>query len=534
VPELLQDYVSRQAELRPNAIAVTLGSSSLTYGELDSASSRLAWHLLKAGCRRGDRICLLLPKSPAAVVAMLGVLKADAVYVPIDLTSPPARLAPMIRISEPWGALVSSEAVKLLDDILEEIGDYPMMIGSIEQYRLNGRKFTACFDMTEVDTYPSVPPETENNGLDIAHILFTSGSTGVPKGVVITHRNVIAFVEWARSYFGIEPGDRISGHTPLHFDLSMFDIYGTLSAGAELHMIPSALNLLPHKLAEFIRSAELNQWFSVPSVLNFMAKHGVVMQNDFPVLKRMLWCGEVLPTPILIHFMQRLPHVRFTNLYGPTEATIASSYYTVPECPRNGLANIPIGTACAGEELLVLDSKLNEVPPGEIGDLYIGGAGLSPGYWKDPEKTAAAFLPHPHAAGSEDRIYQTGDLARRGEDGLFYFVGRADTQIKSRGYRIELGEVEAAFHSIESLEECAVVAMPTDGFEGNAICCAYVPRQGSTVSAAHLREQASRLLPGYALPMHWLPLERLPKNANGKIDRPRLRSLFQHDTAVEP
>lgn len=208
--------------------------------------------------------------------------------------------------------------------------------------------------------------------------------------------------------------------------------------------------------------------------------------------------------------------------------------YTVPECPRSELSPIPIGTACAGEELLVLDSKLNEIPPGEIGDLYIGGAGLSPGYWKAPEKTAAAFLPHPRAANPEDRIYRTGDLAKRGEDGLFYFVGRADTQIKSRGYRIELGEVEAAFHSIESLEECAVVAMPTDGFDGNAICCAYVPRQGSTVSAAHLREQASRLLPGYALPTHWLPLNRIPKNANGKIDRPRLRSLFQHDTAVEP
>jgi amino acid adenylation domain-containing protein len=384
-----------------------------------------------------------------------------------------------------------------------------------------------------VDAYPSIPPEYENTARDIAHILFTSGSTGVPKGVVITHRNVIAFVEWARSYFDIAPDDRISGHTALHFDLSMFDIYGTLSAGAELHMVPPALNLLPHKLAEFIRSTELTQWFSVPSVLNFMAKHGVVTQNDFPALKRLLWCGEVLPTPTLIHFMQRLPHVRFTNLYGPTEATIASSYYTVPECPRSELAPIPIGTACAGEELLVLDSGLNAVPPGEIGDLYIRGAGLSPGYWKDPEKTAASFLPYPDAANSEDRIYKTGDLARRGEDGLLYFVGRADTQIKSRGYRIELGEVEAAFHSLECLEECAVVAVPTDGFEGHVICCAYVPRPDLTVSAAYLRLQVSRLLPGYALPLHWLALDRLPKNANGKIDRPRLRSLFEHDAAAE-
>ncbi|WP_026610427.1 amino acid adenylation domain-containing protein [Methylocaldum szegediense] len=533
MPKLLQDYASRQAELRPNAVAVTLGRSSLTYGELETTSSQLAWRLREAGCRRGDRICLLIPKSPAAIVAMLGVIKADAAYIPVDLASPPARLAPMIRISEPWGALVSADTVMLLDDILKEIGEHSLKIGSIERCRLEGRLFASCFDMSEVDTYPSDPPEYENTADDIAHILFTSGSTGVPKGVPITHRNVIAFVEWARNYFRLEPGDRISGHTALHFDLSTFDVYGTLSAGAELHMVPPQLNLLPHGLAEFIRSNGLTQWFSVPSVLNFMAKHDVVMQNDFPTLKRMLWCGEVLPTPTLIHFMQRLPHVRFTNLYGPTEATIASSYYTVPECPRDALTPIPIGTACAGEELLVLDAHLNEVPPGEIGDLYIRGAGLSPGYWKDPEKTAAAFLPYPGASNPKDRIYKTGDLARRGEDGLIYFVGRADTQIKSRGYRIELGEVEAAFHSLECLEECAVVALPTDGFEGNTICCAYVPRQGQSVSPPYLRRQASRLLPSYALPTRWLAMERLPKNANGKIDRPLLRNLFRHDTSAE-
>jgi len=533
MPELLQHYVFRQAEIRPNAIAVSLGRSSLTYGELDRASSRLAWRLREAGCRRGDRVCLLVPKSPTAIVAMLGVLKADAIYVPIDLTSPAMRLARMVQISEPWGALVSAEAVKLLDDILEQTDVRGLSVGSVEQYPLAGRQFASRFDFTELDSYPSTPPKYENTAGDTAHILFTSGSTGVPKGVIITHRNVIAFVEWARGYFETAPGDRISSHPPLHFDLSTFDIYGTLSAGAELHIVPPALNLLPHKLAEFIRASQLTQWFSVPSVLTFMAKHGVVMQNDFPSLRRLLWCGEVLPTPTLIHFMQRLPQVRFTNLYGPTEATIASSYYTVPECPRDEQAVIPIGTACADEELLVLDSDLNEVPPGEIGNLYIRGAGLSPGYWKDPDKTAAAFLPHPRAVSNDDRIYKTGDLARRGEDGQLYFLGRADTQIKSRGYRIELGEVEAAFHSLDCLEECAIVALPTEGFEGNAICCAYVPRQGHTVSAAYLRQQASRWLPGYALPVHWLAFERLPKNANGKIDRPHLRHLFQHDTAVE-
>jgi acyl-coenzyme A synthetase/AMP-(fatty) acid ligase len=218
--------------------------------------------------------------------------------------------------------------------------------------------------------------------------------------------------------------------------------------------------------------------------------------------------------------------VRFTNLYGPTEATIASSYYTVPRCPEREDAPIPIGTPCAGEELLVLDEEFRPVRPGEIGDLYIRGVGLSPGYWGDPERTREAFLPWPRGAraGGPDRIYRTGDLALVGADGNLYFVGRADSQIKSRGYRIELGEIEAALHSLGVLRDCAVVAVRTEGFEGNAICCAYVAP--GEVTPTVLRTRLSKRLPGYMLPSRWLALPALPTNANGKIDRPALRAHF--------
>ena len=163
---------------------------------------------------------------------------------------------------------------------------------------------------------------------------------------------------------------------------------------------------------------------------------------------------------------------------------------------------------------------------GEIGDLYIRGVGLSPGYWRDPDKTRAAFLPHPGGAGPQDRIYKTGDLARRGADGLFYYVGRADTQIKSRGYRIELGEIEAALHSLASLRESAVVAIQSEGFEGWLICCAYVPAPRTGISTKDLRKDLAALVPGYMLPARWMRYEVLPKNDNGKIDRPRLKNAF--------
>jgi len=203
-----------------------------------------------------------------------------------------------------------------------------------------------------------------------------------------------------------------------------------------------------------------------------------------------------------------------------------SSYYSVPRCPADEREPIPIGAACDGEELLILDDRLRPVPSGETGELYIRGVGLSPGYWRDEEKTRAAFLPCPSGAGPQDRIYKTGDLARRGADGLVYFVGRADTQIKSRGYRIELGEIEAALQSLPGLRESAVVAIRSEGFEGWLICCAYVPAPGIAASTKSLRKDLAQLVPGYMLPARWMRYDVLPKNDNGKIDRPLLRNAF--------
>jgi acyl-coenzyme A synthetase/AMP-(fatty) acid ligase len=264
----------------------------------------------------------------------------------------------------------------------------------------------------------------------------------------------------------------------------------------------------------------------VPSVLNYLAKFDAVQPRDFPFLKRLMWCGEVLPTPTLIHWMQRLPHVQFTNLYGPTEATVASSYYTVPGIPRSPTEAVPIGRPCDGEDLLVLNERREPVLAGEIGDLYIGGVGLSPGYWRDAEKTAQVFVRRPASDDPADRIYQTGDLARVDGDGLVCFLGRADTQIKSRGYRIELGEIEAALSAMEFLEDSAVVAIDTGDFENKAICCAYVPAANEDVTVARIRTQLANAVPKYMLPAHWMNFARLPKNANGKIDRNVLRDTF--------
>jgi len=464
---------------------------------------------------------------PTAIVAMLGVLKADAIYVPLDPASPPARLARMLQVSDCRFILAAGPVAQSLRDAVAAaaLKERPL-IGWLDEDGPSEADLEPAFRLRDLNSYPATPPACANTDRDVAHILFTSGSTGIPKGVMITHASVVHFIRWAGAYFGIAHTDRISQHPPLHFDLSTFDIFGTLWAGAELHLVSPELNLLPHKLAQFIREGRLTQWFSAPSVLNMMAKFDVVAQGDFPSLRRVMWCGEVIPTPTLIHWMRRLPHAQFTNLYGPTETTIASSYYTLPRCPVDERAPIPIGRACDAEELLVLDAELRPVAADDIGDLYIRGVGLSPGYWRDSDKTRCAFLPYPGATDPQDRIYKTGDLARRGADGLFYFLGRADTQVKSRGYRIELGEIEAALHSIPALRESAVVAIQSDGFEGWLICCAYVLASDGAASVENLRKDLARLLPAYMLPVRWTRHEALPKNANGKIDRPRLKNAF--------
>ena len=529
---LLQSWVTQQAETRPDAPAIVMGSDTLTYGQLENSSNRLAHLLLDAGCKKGDRVCILMPKSPAAIVSMIGILKAGCLHVPIDSATPAARIRHIFDSCENRWILAAGRVSPLLDELLaDEELRHRTSVGWLDPQPPAGTNFTPAFSSADLDAAGSHAIPQQCTADDSSHILFTSGSTGVPKGVVITHSNVAAFVAWALKHYGIDHTDRFSGHTPFHFDLSTFDIFGSITAGAQLHLVPPEIALLPPKLAEFIRDSELTQWFSVPSVLNYLAKFNAVRQNDFPSLRRVLWCGEVLPTPALIYWMERLPKVRFSNLYGPTEATIASSYYDVTVCPPDPKSPIPIGTACDGERLLILDDKLQPVPAREIGDLYIAGVGLSPGYWRDPQKTAAAFIrnPHntnPHSPSTADRMYRTGDLAYQDEQGLVYFVGRADSQIKVRGYRIELGEIETALNSLGKLQECAVVAIPTDNFGGWMICCAYVFRSDHEVSLAALRDHLKRTVPSYMFPARWMAFDVLPKNANGKIDRPRLKELF--------
>ncbi len=529
MPQRLQDWVTAQAELRPDATAVALNGNALTYEELDILSTQLARTLIENGCRPGDRVGMLMPKIPVAIATVIGIYKAGCVYVPLDPASPASRLASIIRSAKAHWVLAAggvSETVRELRD-KHGFGDGLSVawLDPVSPVDLDVGGFT----YRDVVGCPALGLPERRAGDATAHLLFTSGSTGVPKGVVITHRNVITFVEWAVRHFGIDATDRVSGHSPLAFDLSVFDIFGAFAAGAELQLVPPECNLMPNRLAEWIERTRLTQWFSVPTVLNYMAKFDAINRGAFPELRRVLWCGEVLPTPSLIYWMQRLPHARFTNLYGPTEATIASSHYTVDACPLDPTAEIPIGKPCGGEDLLVLDDAGEPAPRGTTGNLYIKGVGLSPGYWQSPELTRKAFV----TGADGERMYKTGDRARIGPDGLLYFAGREDMQVKSRGYRIELGEIEAALSAVRRLRESVVVAVPSPGFDGATLCCSFVAADKPAISAAELRSELGRWLPAYMIPSRFRAHSALPKNATGKIDRKALREEWTIEVEQE-
>ena len=354
--------------------------------------------------------------------------------------------------------------------------------------------------------------------LDLAYILYTSGSTGHPKGVMLSHSNALSFVDWATAEFRITPSDRLSSHAPFHFDLSVFDLYAAAAASATVVLVPPTASVLPAGLRRFIDEYGITVWYSVPSVLGALARQGGLDRSPLAALRTVLFAGEVFPTGSLRRLMELMPGVRFANLYGPTETNVCT-WFEVSEPPDEGAPPVPIGHAIRDDEVFAVTDDGRRAEAGELGELYVRGGTVMSGYWADPERTARSLVDNPVGATTGGLVYRTGDLVVQRQDGAFEYVGRRDAQIKSRGYRIELGEIEAALHSSEHVIEAVVVAVPDEEITNRLV--AYVVLS-SNADAAAVRTECATRVPPYMVPEQFEIIESMPRTSTGKIDRETL------------
>ncbi|HTS88215.1 MAG TPA: amino acid adenylation domain-containing protein [Gemmatimonadales bacterium] len=522
----LRDSVRRFAD-RP---AIEWRREVLTYRQLDELSNAVAHVLREAGVGPGHRVGLYMPKTHRSVVAMLGISKAGAAYVPIDPHAPALRAAYILGDCAVTAVVASADRLESLAEHRESLTTLKLAIvtdgvtqasgGSswVEQQRWNDLK---------PSSEPVAEPAVET---DPAYLLYTSGSTGKPKGVIITHRNALTFIDWGAETFKVGPEDRLSNHAPLHFDLSVFDIYVSLLTGACVVLVPEQIAPFPGELAKWINDRRISVWYSVPSALVRMLLHGKMSNVQYDHLRVVLFAGEVFPQKYLLEVMRLLPRAEFYNLYGPTETNVCT-FYHVPHDIDPAATCIPVGAACANTEVFAVDPQGRVTGVGEEGELLVRGGTVMAGYWGLPEKTAQMLIRNPLQPAFEDRVYRTGDIVRLAEDGNYFFIGRRDHMVKSRGYRIELGEIEQVLHSHERVKEAAVVPVPDEEI-GARLKAFVAPQDGRSLTEDELKSFCLARLPHYMVPETFDIMGELPKTSTGKTDRQSLAQSLKKGAAT--
>jgi amino acid adenylation domain-containing protein len=515
----VDDYLAGSAELHPDRVAVVDGERSVTYAELDERAGRLSGLLRARGVGRGERVGLYLDKSLEAVVGIYAILRAGAAYVPLDPAAPPQRLAGIAANAGLRILITGREKAELWPELLEHGAPAELLVAlNASDGEVEAPPGAEVLTGDALAVHGPEPVEGRDPE-DTAYILYTSGSTGVPKGVMLSHANATSFVDWAAAEFDVTADDRLSSHAPLHFDLSVLDLYVAAKTGASLALVPGQLSLFPSELARWIRDTGITVWYSVPSILTLLVLRGKLSETQLPRLRTILFAGEVFPTKYLHALMQALPHVRFANLFGPTETNVCT-WYEVPRWEDEPPLSIPIGKPACGDETFAVLEDGSLAPDGEVGELYVRGPSVMQGYWADAERTAATLLPDWRGDGLDRpapyRTYRTGDLVQLDANGDWIFLGRRDAQIKSRGYRIELGDIEAALSLHPSVVECAVVPIP-DEVVTNRIKAYVVVRE--EVSQEDLVAFVCERLPRYMAPELVEYRDALPRSSTGKVDR---------------
>jgi L-proline---[L-prolyl-carrier protein] ligase len=475
----LHELVRQQARRSPGLLAVSGPDARMTYGELDREADALAFALAEQGVRAGDRVAVWLQKSVRAIAIMQAALRLGAAYVPIDPLGPVARTVRVVHDCDPRVVVTTAEwATRLREHGVTTAIPYP-----------EGR---------EPVSPVSPVPDPGGDPDDLAYILYTSGSTGTPKGVCLSHRNALAFVDWAVAEIGARPSDRFANHAPFHFDLSVLDVYAAFRVGASVHLIPGEMSFAPSLLVSYLLQNQITVWYSVPSVLILMARDGGLLEvppADFS-LRVLLYAGEPFPVKHLRSLRDHVP-VRILNLYGPTETNVCA-WYEVTSIPADQVRSVPIGKACSGDRIWAVRDDGGTALPGEEGELVVDGPTVMLGYWGRPRRTGP---------------YHTGDIVRVRSDGAFDYVGRLDNLVKVGGHRVELGEIEATLATHSDVDDVAVLV------EDGRLVAVVVPTAGREPGLIALKRHCATRLPTYMIIDSVRFVAELPRTANGKVDR---------------
>ncbi|WOB49453.1 amino acid adenylation domain-containing protein [Xanthomonas hydrangeae] len=499
----LHQLFEAQVMRTPDAIAVELDARSLSYAELEAQANQLAHYLRSLGVGPECRVALCLQRSPELVIGLLGILKAGAAYVPLDPEYPNERLAYMLADSQPLAVLCDGYGLARIPQLPE-----------VTYCRLDAPDLPWNAQPASAPQLPELHPGC------LAYVIYTSGSTGQPKGVMNAHRGVVNRLQWHQTMFPLGPNDRALQKTPFGFDISLWEIFSPLQAGARLVLARPQGHQDPQYLATLIQQRGITQAHFVPSMLQLFLDQAEPPRC--PSLRWLLCSGEALSDALQRRCLQALPHVELHNLYGPTEAAIEVSHWQCDPQLHPGL--VPIGRPIANTRLYVLDIHGQPVPVGVPGELHIGGVQVARGYWNLPELSAERFVADDHFDVHHARRYKTGDLARWLPDGNLQYLGRNDHQVKIRGLRVELSEIESRLLAAPGVREAVVLAR--EDSPGLTRLVAYLTAlpdaDAAALRPATLRAALDRALPEHMLPSAWVVLPKLPLTANGKLDRKAL------------
>ncbi|MDD6563525.1 MAG: amino acid adenylation domain-containing protein [Clostridiales bacterium] len=498
---LLDDAADRYKD----KIAVSDENENLSFIQLQKIGHSIATALLSVsdGGYMPEPVMVFLPKSVRCIASFMGAMYSANPYVPIAYDMPPSRIQKIVDLLEGRGHIITDENglatinsmsvpetmhIHIYDDISTTKADCNSICKSLN---------------TVVDTDP-------------IYIMFTSGSTGEPKGVTVPHRGVVDYALWVQRTFGIDEHTKLGNQAPFYFDNSIFDIYSMLLTGAQMNIIPETLFMFPSKLPEYIRDNNITTIFWVPTVMINVANSGALSDVEMPTLKTVAFCGEVMPNTQLNIWRKNHPQAVYANLYGPTEISDVCTYYIVDR-EFNDSDPLPIGRACENMRIIILNEQNEIAKPNEQGELCVIGTGVSLGYWNKPEISDKVFVQNPANPFYEERIYRTGDLAYITDDGLIMYDGRMDNQVKVKGNRIELGEIECAAMCVEGVKgACAVFDAP------NEQIVLFVESTQELI-LRKFNNELKKYIPKYMLPSRLVVMEKFPHTANDKIDRVTLK-----------